>query len=106
MTACRLAAASTTRSSHLLIVSLVLSKDLFSHFLLSLVDVGVKLVSVLANTELLVVIDGNKDLFSADWFLIRVVELGDVWVLEGLFGCETLTWVELEQVFEEVNGVI
>ena len=94
MTARRLRGPSS-RPTHLLVVGLVLCQDLFPHFLLSLVDVRVKFVSVLSDRELLVVVDWNEDLFSADWLFVWVVELSDVRMLQSLLSSESLSWVEL-----------
>jgi len=73
----------------------MLGQDLLSHLLLSLVDIRVEFVSVLSNRELLVVVNWDEDLLSADWLFIWVVELGHVRVLKGLLGGESLSWVEL-----------
>ena len=73
----------------------MLGEDLLSHFLLSLVDVGVKFVSVLTDRELLVIVNWDEDLFQAIWLLIWVVELSDVWVLKSLLSGESLAWIEL-----------
>ena len=67
--------------SHLLVVSLVLSQDLFSHFLFPLVDIRVKLIPVLPDGELLVVVNWDENLLSADWFFVGVMELCDVRML-------------------------
>jgi len=90
-----LGAGATSGSAHLLVVGLVLGEDLLSHFLLSLVDVGVEFVSVLTDRELLVIVDWDEDLFQAIWLLIWVVELSDVWVLKSLLSGESLAWIEL-----------
>jgi len=74
-----------TCSSHLLVVGLVLSQNLFSHFLLSLMDIRIELVSIFSNWEFLIVVDRNVDFFRANWLLIRVMELCYVWMLKWLF---------------------
>lgn len=106
MTAGRLGACTSTCSAHLLVVGLVLSEDLLSHFLLSLVDVGVELVSVLTDRELLVVVNRDENLFQTVWLLIWVVELSDVRMLKSLLGGESLAWVKLEKVLQEVDGIV
>ena len=88
-------ATTSSGPAHLLVVCLMLGQDLLSHLLLSLVDVRVEFVSVLSNRELLVVVNWDEDLLSADWLFIWVVELGHVRVLKGLLGGESLSWVEL-----------
>ena len=88
-------ATTSSRPTHLLVVCLMLGQDLLSHLLLSLVDIRVEFVSVLSNRELLVVVNWDEDLLSADWLFIWVVELGHVRVLKGLLGGESLSWVEL-----------
>ena len=99
-------AASLSTATHLLVISLVLSQQLLPHFLLSFVDIRIELVSVFSDREFLVVIDRYVDFLRADWFLIRVVELRDVWVLESLSGCESLIWVELQKVLNKVESFI
>ena len=89
--------------SHLLVISLVLSQDLFSHFLFPLVDIRVELVSVLLDGEFLIIVDGNEDLLGAYGLLLWIVELGHVWVLQGLLGRQALVWVKLEQILEKVE---
>ncbi len=84
----------------------MLGEDLLSHFLLSLVDIGVELVSVLTNGELLVVVNRDEDLFQTVRLLIWVVELRNIRMLKSLLSSESLTWVELEKVFQQVDGVI
>jgi len=107
---CRLTAGASTcaasSSAHLLVVGLVLGENLLSHFLLSLVDVGVEFVSVLSDWELLVVVNWDEDLFQTVWLLIWVVELSDIWVLKSLLSGESLSWVELEKVLQEVDGIV
>ena len=70
------------------------------------VDVRVQLVAILANRKLLVVVDRYVDSARADWFVLRVVELSDVGVPEGLLGCQPAGRVELEQVAEQVERVV
>ena len=85
-------------SSIILIVVIVVAlKDFLSKLLLSLVNVSIKLVSVLSNRELLVVINWNVDFLAAIWFIIRVVELSNVRVLQCLLCCWSFVWIELEQ---------
>jgi hypothetical protein len=105
-TGCGLRGSTTSSSAHLLVVGLVLGEYLLSHFLLSLVDVGVELVSVLTDRELLIVINRDEDLFQAVWLLIWVVELSNVRVLKSLLSSESLAWVELEKVLQEIDGIV
>ena len=53
-------------------------QDALSQLLLSPVDVRVELVAVLANRELLIVVDWNVDAAGADGLVFGIVELGDV----------------------------
>lgn len=69
-------------------------------------DIRVKLISVFSNRELLVIVNGDVDLTRADGFIFGVVELSDVWVLEGLLGSQSFVWVELEEALEKVNCII
>ena len=59
---------------------MVAGEDALSELLLSAVDVSVQLVAILANRELLVVIDWNVDATRAHWLVLWVVELGHIWV--------------------------
>jgi len=90
---------SSSTSAHLLVICLVLGKNLLSHLLLTLMDIRVKLVSVLTDRKLLVIVDGDVDFLRANWLLVRVVELRDVGVLKSLLSGQTLIWVELKEVF-------
>ena len=62
----------------------MLRQDLLSHFLLAFVDIRIELVTVLLDGELLVVINWNEDFLGAYWLLLGVMELLDVWMLQGL----------------------
>ena len=84
----------------------MLSQQLFPHFLLAFMDIRIELVTVFSDREFLVVIDRYVDFLCADWFLIWVVELRDVWVLESLSGRESLIWVELQKVLNKVESFI
>ena len=92
--------------SHLLVVSLVLSQDLFSHFLFPLVDIRVKLVPVLSDRELLVIIDWDKDFLCANWLFIWVMELSHVRMLQCLLGSESFCWVELQKILQKIQSVV
>jgi hypothetical protein len=81
---------------HLLVVGLMLGQDFLSHLLLSFVDIRVELVPIFFDRELLVIVNGNENLLCANWLLVGVVELRNVWVLECLLNCQSLVWVELE----------
>ena len=59
---------------------MVAGEDALSELLLSAVDVSVQLVAILANRELLVVIDWNVDATRAHWLVLWVVELSHIWV--------------------------
>ena len=96
--AARHAAAGRCLSAHLLVIGLVLSQDLLAEFLLALVDIRVKLVSVLADRKLLVVVDRNEDLLGAHWFFFGVVKLSHVRVPQGFLRSQTLVRVEVKQV--------
>ena len=52
--------------------------DLFAQLLLSLVYISIKFVPVFSDRELLVIIDWDVDLSSANRLIIRVVELSNV----------------------------
>ena len=82
-----LAATVTALPPHLLVVSLMLRQNLLPHLLLALVDIRIELVTVLLDGELLIIIDRNKDFLGAYWLLLRVVELGNIWMLQGLLSC-------------------
>lgn len=69
-------------------------------------DVGVELVSVLTDRELLVVVNRDEDLFQAVWLLVWVVELSDVRMLKCLLSGESLAWVELEKVLQQVDSIV
>ena len=69
---------------HLLVISLVLRKNFFSHFLFSLMNIWVKLISIFSYREFLVIVDGNKYLFRAVGFFFWVVKLSDIWMLKSL----------------------
>ena len=97
-----LAATVATLPPHLLVVRLMLRQNLLPHLLLALVDIRVELVTVLLDGELLIIIDGNEDLLCAYGFLLGIVELGNVWMLQGLLSCQALIWVELKQTLKQV----
>jgi len=60
--------------------------DLLAELLLSLVYVGIQLVSVLPDGELLVVVDWDVNPSVANWLVIGIVELSHIRVSQGLFG--------------------
>jgi len=74
-------AATLCTSTHLLVISLVLSQQLLPHFLLSFVDIRIELVAILFNGEFLIVVNWNEDFLRAYWLFLGVVELSYVWVL-------------------------
>lgn len=79
---------------------------LLAEFLLALVDVRVQLVTVLADGELLVVINRDVDLLPAHRFILRVVELRHIGVAQGLISSQALVRVEVEETLKQVEGVI
>jgi hypothetical protein len=81
-------------------------QDLLAQLLLPLVDVGVQLVAVLADRELLVVVDWDVDSTGAVRLVVRVVELGHVGMSQSLVSGQTSAWVELEKVAKQVKGVV
>lgn len=69
-------------SSAIVIVIVVMRlEDLLSELLLTLVNICVQLVPVLSDRKLLIIVNWDIDLFGTDGLIIRVVELGYVWVL-------------------------
>ena len=104
-----LGTATTACSRRLVVVVVVVVvglQDLLAQLLLSFVDVRVQFVSVLSDRELLVVIDWNVNLPSADWLILRVVELGHIWVAQSLFCGQSSIWIELQQVAEKIQSVV
>jgi hypothetical protein len=71
-------------------------EDLFPQLLLALVNICVKLVAVLADRELLIVVNGNVDLLAADWLVLGIMELRDVGVAQGLLSSQTLVRIEMK----------
>ena len=61
-------------------------------------DIRIELVSVLTDRELLIIVNWDIYFLSANWFLVWVVELGDVWMLQGLLSSESLVWVKVKEV--------
>ena len=85
-----------------IIVVVVRLKYLLSEFLLALVDISIELVTVFANRELLVVVNGNVNFLAANRLILRVVELRNIGVSQGLFRRESLMRVEVEQALKKV----
>ena len=81
-------------------------QDALPQFLLPPVDVGVKLVAVLADRKLLVVVDRDVNAARTHRLILRIVELGDVGMTKGLFSCQTSIWVELQKVTQQVESVV
>lgn len=81
-----------------LVVVVVRLQDLLPQFLLSLVDVRVEFVAVLADRELLIVVNRDIDLARANGLVIHIVELGDIGMAKGLLCCQSLVRVELKQI--------
>lgn len=103
-------AASTLCSCASLIVLVIIVvmrlQDALSKLLLASVDVSVELVAVLANRKLLIVVDRNVDTACTYWLVLRIVELRDVGVTQGLLCRQASIWVELEQVAKQVKCVV
>lgn len=81
-------------------------KHLLSDFLLSLVNVSVKLVSVFSDGEFLIVINRNVDLLSANGLILFVMELSHVRMLQRLLSSESSVRVELKKILEQVKGIV
>lgn len=105
---CMLVATTAVRAltAHLLIVGLMLRQDLLSHFFLSLMDVGVKLVAVLFNRELLIIVDRDKDFLRTHGLLLFVVELRHIRMLQSLLSRQPLVGIELQKVLEQVECLL
>ena len=81
--------------AHLLVICLMLGQNLLSQLLFSLMDIRIKLVAILADGELLVIINRNINFLCTIWLLVRVVELGDVRVFESLFSSQPFGRVKM-----------
>ena len=86
------------RSTHLVVVSLVLGQNLLSHLLLPLVDIRIELISIFSDREFLVVINRNENLFVTNWLFLRIMELSHVRVLQCLLSRKPLSWIEIKEV--------
>ena len=86
----------TLGRSLILVVLLVVVglHDLFTEILLSLVYISVEFVSVLSNREFLIVINRDVNSSRADWLVLRIVELCDVRVPQGLISRQTSVGIE------------
>ena len=102
----RLSLAATASVVVLVVIVMVGLQNALPQLLLSSVDVCVQLVSVLADRELLVVVDGNVDATRANRFVLRVVELCYIGVSEGLICSQTPSRVELKQAAKQVQSVV
>jgi hypothetical protein len=71
-------------ASIVVVVVVVALEDLLAQFLLTLVDIRVEFVAVLADREFLVVVNRDHDLARANGLVVRVVELGHVGVAKSL----------------------
>ena len=89
-----------------IVIVVVRLQDLLAQLLFTLVDIRVKLVSVLPDGELLVVIDRNVDLARADGLIVGIVELGNVGVAQSLLSGQSFIRVELKQILHEVKSII
>ena len=83
----------------------MLRQNLLSHLLLALVDIRIELVSIFLDGEFLIIVDGNEDLLGAYGLLLWIVELGHVWMLQGLLGRQALVRVKLKQILEKVESL-
>jgi len=59
-------------------------EDLLAQLFLAFVDVGIQLVPVLSNAELLVIVNRDVDFSRAERLIVGVVELGHIRVAQGL----------------------
>ena len=73
-------------------------KDSLPQLLLATVDVCVQLVSVLADRELLIVINRDVDAARTHGLIFRIMELRDIWVSQSLICRQSSVWVELEEL--------
>ena len=73
-------------------------EDSLPQLLLATVDVCVQLVSVLADRELLIVIDRDVDAARTHGLILRIMELRDIWVSQSLFCRQSSVGVELEEL--------
>ena len=89
--------------SHLLVVSLVLSKYFFTHFFFPFMNIRIKFISILFYWEFLIIINRNKYFFITISFFFWVVELSHVGMLECLLCCQSFIRIELKKIFEKVN---
>jgi len=76
-----------------------------SLFLLTTDDIFIELTTVLFNSTLLVIINGDLDLVIADVLFLRVVEGTDIGVLESVLSGITLVGVEGKEVLKDVDGL-
>jgi len=44
------------------------------------------------------------NLLCTNWFLISVVELQKVWMLKCLLNCQSLVWIELEKLLQQIKS--
>lgn len=63
-------------------------------------DIGIQLVPVVSDGELLVVINWNVDLLLTSRLVIRVVELGYIWMSQSLVSRQSLAGIELEKILK------
>ncbi len=69
-------------------------------------DVLVKFVPVLSDRKLLVVVDWNVDLSSANWFISWVVELSAIGMFQGLFSRQPLVGVKMQETLQEIKCIV
>jgi len=94
---------SSCSPSHLLVVSLMLSKNFFAHFFFPFVNIRIKLISILFYREFLIIINWNKYFLLAIRFFFWIVELSDIGMLKCLLCCQSFIRVELKKIFKEVK---
>jgi hypothetical protein len=60
-------------------------EEFLAEFLLALVNILIKSVTVFTDWKLLVIVNRNMNFLLANWLVFRAMELGDVRVSESLF---------------------
>ena len=80
--------------------------SLLTLFLLLSDNILVELRTVVSNRVLVIIVDGDGDGTVANVLLGRDVELGEVRVLQSFLAQNSLLWVELEALAQEVEGVL
>lgn len=65
-------------------------------------DIGVELFAVLADRELLVVVERDVNMFFTDRLIVGIMELSHVRMLESIFRARSLLRIKLEQLSHEI----